>query len=83
VQTGRSLNARYKEHISSVRNDKETSIFAMYILNVNHAYGKMEDIMGIRDHQKEVKTINIKDNFNIYLYKNNFTDRRTKDRRNY
>jgi hypothetical protein len=44
-QTGRNLNTRYKEHIRSIRCNKEDSAFAQHILNTGHQYGPVEQII--------------------------------------
>jgi hypothetical protein len=52
-QTGRSLNIRYKEHIRSIRYNREDSGYATHILNNIHRYGKIEDIMERIDKAKK------------------------------
>jgi hypothetical protein len=42
-QTGRTLKIRYKEHIRSIKYNRDDSGFATHILNNAHCYGKMED----------------------------------------
>jgi hypothetical protein len=37
-QTGRSLKTRYKEHLRSIKNNKDDSAFAQHILNKGHQY---------------------------------------------
>jgi hypothetical protein len=44
-QTRRSLNIRYKEHIRTIRYNREDSGYASHILNNIHRYGKVEGIM--------------------------------------
>jgi hypothetical protein len=44
-QTGRSINIEYKEHIRSIRYNREDSGYATHILNNIHRYGKIEDVM--------------------------------------
>jgi hypothetical protein len=52
-QTGRSLNIGYKEHIRSIRYNREDSGYATHILNNTHSYGKIEDIMERIDKAKK------------------------------
>jgi hypothetical protein len=59
-QTCRILNIRYKEHIRSVKYNKEDSGYAAHILNNTHGYGKIEDVMEIIDHAKKGRTMSIK-----------------------
>jgi chromosome condensin MukBEF complex kleisin-like MukF subunit len=44
-QTGRTFKIRYKEHIFSMKYNREDSGFAAHILNNAHCYRKMEYIM--------------------------------------
>jgi hypothetical protein len=52
-QTGRSLTIRYKEHIRSIRYNREDSGHATHILNNIHRYAKIEDIMERIDQGKK------------------------------
>jgi hypothetical protein len=65
---GRSLNIRYKEHIRSIINNKEDLAFAQNILNTGHQYGPMEQIMEMIERARKGRTMNIKENFHIYLF---------------
>jgi hypothetical protein len=65
-QTGRKLSTRYKEHMRSIRFDKDESSFAQYILNKQHQYGPMTTIMEMVEHAKKGSIMNIKENFHIY-----------------
>jgi hypothetical protein len=51
-QTGRAVKVGYKEHIRSIRNNKEETAYATHFLNNRHQYGKIDDIMNILDHAK-------------------------------
>jgi hypothetical protein len=44
-QTGRTLRTRYKEHIRSIKYNKEDSGYTTHILNNTHNYGTVEDVM--------------------------------------
>jgi hypothetical protein len=44
-QTSRHLKQRYKEHIRYIRNNDPQSAFAQHILNNQHEYGTIEEIM--------------------------------------
>jgi hypothetical protein len=66
-QTGRTFNIRYKEHIRSIKYNREDSGYATHILNNAHCYGKIEDVMEIIDHDKKGRTMTIKENF-MYTY---------------
>jgi hypothetical protein len=68
-QTGRSLNIRYKEHIRSIRYNREDSGYATHILNNIHRYGKIEDIMERIDQAKKWRIMTIKENLHIYIHK--------------
>jgi hypothetical protein len=68
-QTGRSLNTRYKEYISSIRYNREDSGYATHILNNTHRYGKIEDIMERIDKAKKGRIMTIKENLQIYIHK--------------
>jgi hypothetical protein len=79
-QTGRTLKNRYKEQIRSIKYNREDSAFAIHILNNAYYYGKMEDIMEKIDHARKGRLMNIKENFHIYIYKqqNTLIDEPTK-----
>jgi len=44
-QTSRNLKQRYQEHIRYIRNSDPQSAFAQHILNNQHEYGTIEEIM--------------------------------------
>jgi predicted GNAT family acetyltransferase len=64
----RSLKIRYKEHIQSIKYNKEDSAFAQHILNTGHQYGPIEQIMALIEKARKGKLMNTKENFHIYLY---------------
>jgi hypothetical protein len=70
-QTGLPLKIRYKEHIRSIRYNKEDSGFSTYILRNIHSYGKIEDIVEKIYHAGKGYVMNIKGNFYIYVYAQN------------
>jgi hypothetical protein len=65
-QTGRKLSTRYKEHIRSIRLNKDDSAFEQRILNKQHQYGPMNTIMKMVEQAKKGNIMNIKENFHIY-----------------
>jgi hypothetical protein len=44
-QASRNLKQRYQEHTRYIRNNDPQSAFAQHILNNQHAYGTIEEIM--------------------------------------
>ena len=44
-QTGRSMEARYKERIRYIRTNNPQSAYALHILDNRHEYGAQEHIM--------------------------------------
>jgi hypothetical protein len=68
-QTGRTIKLRYKEHVRSIKYNREDSPYATCILNNAHYYGKMEDIMQKIDHARKGRLMNIKENYHIYIHK--------------
>jgi hypothetical protein len=65
---GRSLKTRYKEHLRSIKNNKDDSAFAQHILNMGHQYGPMEQFMEMIEGTRKGRTMNIKENFYIYQF---------------
>jgi hypothetical protein len=63
---GRSLKTRYKEHLRSIKNNKDDSAFAQHTLNTGHQYGPMEQIMEMLEGARKGRMMNIKENFYIY-----------------
>jgi hypothetical protein len=47
-QTSRNLKQRYQEYKRYIRNNDHQSAFAQHILNNQHEYGTIEEIMEIR-----------------------------------
>ena len=71
-QTGRKLTTRYNEHIRSIRLNKEDSAYAQHILNNQHQYGPISQVMELIEIAKKGKIMNIKEDYQIYChYKNN------------
>jgi hypothetical protein len=68
-QTGRTLRTRYKEHIRSIKYNKEDSGYITHILNNTHNYGTIEDVMEKIDQAKRGRIMNIEENLHIYIYK--------------
>jgi hypothetical protein len=52
-KTGRPLKMRYKEHITSIRYNKDDSAYATHMLNNIHQYGNIEEIMDRIDHEQK------------------------------
>jgi hypothetical protein len=46
-QTGRNFNTRYKEHIKDIKNNVDKSKYAAHILDCNHEYGPIEEVMEV------------------------------------
>jgi hypothetical protein len=42
-QTGRTFNARYKEHIHDIRSNNSDTGYSNHLLNTEHTYGTMQD----------------------------------------
>jgi hypothetical protein len=68
-QTGRALKIRYKEHLGSIRCNKDDSAYATHILSNMHQYGNIEEIIDRIDHEKKGRIMNIRENLYIYMYK--------------
>jgi hypothetical protein len=66
---GRDLITRYKEHIRNIRFNKDKSDFAQHILAQGHQYGPMEQIKETIEHTKKSNIMNIKENYDIYKFK--------------
>jgi hypothetical protein len=61
-----SFSIKNKEHLRNIKNNKDDSVFAQYILNTGHQYGPMEQIMEMIERATKGRTMNIKENFYIY-----------------
>jgi hypothetical protein len=46
-QTGRTFKVRYREHINAIRTNRQNSKFAQHILETEHNYDTMDQIMKI------------------------------------
>jgi hypothetical protein len=60
---GRNLKTRYKEHLRNIKNNKDESAIAQYILNMCHQYGPMEEIMEMVEGAKKGRMMNIKEDY--------------------
>ena len=69
-QTGRNIKIMYVEHLLVFRNGYANSSFAQHILDHDHAFGKMEDTVGIMCFNKKHVHLNTLENFHIYEKKN-------------
>jgi hypothetical protein len=54
-QTGRTFEARFKEHARDIRNSGQNSKFAQHILDTGHEYETIEKTMKILRIEKRVK----------------------------
>jgi hypothetical protein len=58
-QTARYLNTGYKEHVRSIRYNKEHSAFAIHILYNRYLYGRMGDIQWTKLNTPQIMNISI------------------------
>jgi hypothetical protein len=65
----RALKIRYKEHIRSIRYNKDDSAYETHILNNMHQHGNIEEIIDRIDHGKKGRIMNVKEKYCIYMYK--------------
>jgi hypothetical protein len=65
-QTGRSFSTRYKEHISAIKHNKDTSTYAQHILNTGHAYGDMQEVMEVIQIARKGRYMNSLEKFHIF-----------------
>jgi hypothetical protein len=77
-QTGRSFQIRYKEHFRDFKYNHSKSKFACHVINEDHSFGKMEDIM-------EPKYITNKGNMldtmeKFYIYQETYYDNQINDK---
>jgi hypothetical protein len=75
-QTGKTFHGRYKEHIRSIRNNKDTTGHTHHILNTGHSYGPINDTMETVTILKKGKHLNTK-KYHIYCVQK--CDRHMKD----
>jgi hypothetical protein len=66
-QTGRSLNIRYKEHLRSIKSNREYSRYTTHILRNSYRYRKIKEITEKIDHARKGRIMNIKENLYIYI----------------
>jgi hypothetical protein len=65
-QTGRNFNTRYKEHIHAIRTNSTNSRYAQHILDTQHPYGPMTDIMKILHLNQKGREMNTWERYHIY-----------------
>jgi hypothetical protein len=65
-QTGRNFKTRYREHIQSIRLNNANSKYSQHILDTQHAYGPITDIMEVLQFEKKGQLINPWERFHIY-----------------
>jgi hypothetical protein len=65
-QAGRNFQKRYKEHIQSIRTNNSNSRFAQHILETQHPYGPLEDIMEVLRLDRKGQLMNTWERFHIY-----------------
>jgi hypothetical protein len=68
-QTGRNLKTRFKEHIRSIRYNKDESTYAQHILNRGHQYGPIEQVMEVVEQAQKGGLMNIKESYYIHKFK--------------
>jgi hypothetical protein len=67
-QTSRDLKQRYQEHIRYIRNNDPQSDFAQHILNNQHEYGTIEDVMKLLKPTKHTSMLNPHESFFIQAH---------------
>jgi hypothetical protein len=65
-QTGRTFNARYKEHIHDIRSNNSDTGYSNHILNTEHTYGTMQDTKKIITLERKGKYLNTLEKYHIY-----------------
>jgi hypothetical protein len=66
-QIGRQLRVRYKEHIHSIRLNRDDSKFALHILRNKHPYRSIEQTVTKIDQLEKGWVMNMKDNLHVHL----------------
>jgi hypothetical protein len=64
-QTGRNFQTRYKEHIHAIRSNNSNSKYAQHILETQHPYGPMTNIMEVLHLNKKGQGMNT---WEYYIY---------------
>jgi hypothetical protein len=64
-QTGRTFNLRYKEHIQAIRSNCGKSGYWNRVLNMEHTYGTITDIMGIIRAGRKSRHLNTLERYHI------------------
>ena len=70
-QTGRSIEARYKEHMRYIKTNNPQSAYALHILNNRHEYGPMDRVMKILKPCRKGKLMNTWETMFIQLHHRN------------
>ena len=70
-QTGRSIEARYKEHMRYIKTNNPQSAYALHILNNRHEYGPMNRVMKILKPCRKGKLMNTWETMFIQLHHRN------------
>jgi hypothetical protein len=71
AQTGRTLNARYKEHIHAIRSNNGNSRYLNHILSTGHTYGTITDIMDVIRTGRKGRHLNALERYQIYKISRN------------
>jgi hypothetical protein len=50
----RNPHSRCKEYVSGSSNNDDDAVYAMHVLNIGQARGKIEDIMSLSIHKKKL-----------------------------
>jgi hypothetical protein len=66
-QMGCMFKDLYREHIQAIRTNKHTSEYAQHILDMGHAYCKMEETMDIIHITRKGHLLNTFERFYIYM----------------
>jgi hypothetical protein len=67
-QTSRDLKQRYQEHIRYIKNSNPQSSFAQHILNNQHEYGTIDEIMTSLKHIKHTPLLTPYEQYFIQTY---------------
>jgi hypothetical protein len=65
-QTERSFGIRYKEHVSAIKHNKDTSTYAQHILDTGHAHGSIQDVMEVIQVTKKGRYMNSIERFHMF-----------------
>ena len=67
-QSGRKVGIRYKEHIRYIKYNNSQSAYAYHILQNNHEYGPIEQIMELLQKENKGKEKNAWENYYIQYF---------------